>query len=183
MYDITQLTMITVRRLPLSDQIIVLGADGKIAEQGHFNDLRSQEGFVNKIMLQPELLRSRSNETDMTEDSPTRATKGGAKALQGPTLSDATDLTRRLGDISVYKYYLRAIGWKIVVLDASWGVLFALGSNFPRELTYHILFLKLTPLGLWLTWYSNGTVTSLPLFASIYAVTAIVTMFSVAMFL
>ncbi|TVY44829.1 ABC transporter, partial [Lachnellula subtilissima] len=106
-----------VRHLPLSDQIIVLGADGKIAEQGSFKQLRSQDGFVNKIILQPELLQSKENQKISANASSNQPLGAAPKALRGPTASDTADLSRRIGDISVYKYYLHAIGWKNVTIS------------------------------------------------------------------
>ncbi|TVY88460.1 ABC transporter [Lachnellula willkommii] len=157
-----------VRHLPLSNQIIVLGADGKIAEQGSFEELRSQDGFVNRIILQPELLQSKESEKVSANASSSQPLEAGPKTLRGPTASDAADLSRRIGDISVYKYYLRAIGWKNVTVSIVASVVYTFCSIFPP---------------LWLTWYANGTVSGLPLFISIYAVSAIIALCAIVLVL
>ncbi|TVY29246.1 ABC transporter [Lachnellula hyalina] len=157
-----------VRHLPLSDQIIVLGADGNIAEQGTFKQLRSQDGFVNKIILSPELLQSKENQKISANPSSNQPSGAAPKSLRGPTASDTADLSRRIGDISVYKYYLHAIGWKNVTVSIVTSVIYMFCTIFPP---------------LWLTWYANGTVSSLPLFISIYAVSAVIALCAIALVL
>jgi len=127
------LIIFAVRHLPLSDHIIVLGVDGKIAEQGNFEDLRQQNGFVNKIILKPELLHSNADKIEQTEFSTKAPSPSTSKALRGPTASDADDLSRRIGDTAVYKYYLRAIGWKIALVNGTGAFIYMLSATFPRE--------------------------------------------------
>ena len=132
MVESRHLILSAVRHLPLSNQIIVLSAGGKIAEQGSFEQLRSQDGFVNKVILQPELLQSKDEivPTNASSNEPLRA---APKALRGPTASDAADLNRRIGDISVYKYYLNAIGWKSATISIITSVVNMFGARFPRK--------------------------------------------------
>jgi ATP-binding cassette subfamily C (CFTR/MRP) protein 1 len=119
--------------LPLADNILVLDKDGKVVEQGTFDYLRSRDGFVSKLMLHPELLKSgsRSDNTENTlQKMPAAAV---AKVLPGPSANDAADLARQTGDISVYKYYLKSIGWKIGLANGIGSFVLMLGTKSPRE--------------------------------------------------
>lgn len=126
------LIMSAVRHLPLSDHIIVLGSDGRTSEQGSFDNLRSKDGFVSKIIRSPEILQSKPDGAQRSEIVSKPRAPPTARNLQGPTANDAADLNRRIGDTSVYKYYLRAIGWKIALVNVSGAVVWMLGANFPR---------------------------------------------------
>lgn len=121
--------------MPLADNILVLDKGGKVAEQGTFEYLRSRDGFVSKLMLPPELLESasRSDEKENTSQKVPAAAAAVAKVLRGPSANDAADLARQTGDISVYKYYLKSIGWKIGLANAIGSFVFMLGTKSPRE--------------------------------------------------
>ena len=122
-----------VRHLSLADKIIVLGSDGRIAEQGTFESLRSQNGFVSKLLLHPELLESTSSEANAGRESNSKQATTIPKALRGPSDNDVADLTRRIGDISVYKYYLRSIGSRIVLIGVASSFVWMLCQAFPRK--------------------------------------------------
>jgi ATP-binding cassette subfamily C (CFTR/MRP) protein 1 len=120
--------------LPLADKVVVLGSDGSILEQGTFEDLRSQDGFISKLLLHPELLLSNTN-TRVGDDieSKKKLTVPDNKPIRSATVNDTADLTRRIGDLSVYKYYLKAIGWKIALTIASACIVSSLATTFPRK--------------------------------------------------
>jgi ATP-binding cassette, subfamily C (CFTR/MRP), member 1 len=120
---------IVVRHLPLADNIIVLDPSGRISEQGSFVYLRQKDGFVSKLMLQPGLL-----EQSHSKRSSESAQKGHAvlKIFQGPTANDVADRTRRIGDVSVYKYYMAAIGWKLGLWSVVLLALHTVTLKFPR---------------------------------------------------
>lgn len=123
-------TYILVRHLPQADQIIVLDVDGHISQQGKFDDLRIQGGFVSSLVL-PDM------PTEERKTSPKDAAKRKPlpKVLQGPSANDIADLTRRTGDISLYRYYFASIGWKISLALLLTVCLNTLGSSFPRKLS------------------------------------------------
>jgi ATP-binding cassette subfamily C (CFTR/MRP) protein 1 len=120
---------IAVRHLPLADNIIVLDPRGCISEQGSFVYLRQKDGFVRKVMRQPELL-----EQSHSKRSSESAQKGHAvpKIFPGPTANDVADRTRRIGDVSVYKYYMATIGWKIGLWSVVLLALYTVTLKFPR---------------------------------------------------
>jgi ATP-binding cassette, subfamily C (CFTR/MRP), member 1 len=122
---------LVVQHLPLADNIIVLDNNGKTSEQGTFDQLRASDGFVAKLVLHPEILDSdpRSIPTEDTISGYESATI--IKAFQGPSANDMADLARQTGDISVYKYYLKSIGWKIAMVNAMGSTVYILGKTFP----------------------------------------------------
>jgi hypothetical protein len=164
----------------MADNIVVLGADGKVAEQGTYEYLRSQGGFVSNILLHPELLQSKANiaaddavEASKSSQAPTQV------AAKGPSANDVADLTRQIGDTAVYMYYLRSIGWKLALGNISCSCLFAVSLRFPGKWNpNHRLWGITDNSALWLNFYVDGTVTSLPLFAAMFAVSAIVALAS-----
>ncbi|KAK1961243.1 ABC transporter [Colletotrichum sublineola] len=128
-----------VSLLPHADHIIVLGLDGRTAEMGTFEQLREQSPYVKSLMLQHagvekplssmERLK-KSNETATTEDDK------GDRLLAGEddcmVTEPADDLTRRLGDTSIYKYLASHIGlWRVLVfiaLTCGWAVFSTIGT-------------------------------------------------------
>lgn len=129
-----------VRHLSLADKIIVLGLDGRVSEQGTFSNLKSQNGFVSQLLDRPELLHTTAN-IDMIEQNisgPIKST-AASKVLRGPSTHDVQDLTRQIGDMSVYKYYLKSIGWKLAIVNMTACFVWALSVSFPCKccLTSH----------------------------------------------
>lgn len=126
----------TVRHLSLADKVIVLGTDGRIAEQGTFDNLKTQDGFVSRLLVNPELLQSKSNDDPSANNGLDPKAKLAAeipKALRGPTNTDVEDLTRQIGDVSVYKYYLKSISWKLGLINVTGCLIWALADSFPCE--------------------------------------------------
>lgn len=129
--------LFTVRHLSLADNVIVIGTDGCIAEQGAFEVLRSHDGFVSKLLLHPELLESKIGADtggNNNTESKTKPSSTAPKPIRGGAIvNDATDLTRRIGDLSVYKYYLKSIGWKLVLVNTAACVISTIAQLFPRK--------------------------------------------------
>ena len=73
---------------------MVLGTDGKIAQQGTYDTLRSQSGYIRSIILKtPEHLGPSSEAASQPLPN---------KLLKGPSDDDVKDLGRKTGDIAVY---------------------------------------------------------------------------------
>lgn len=126
-----------MRHLSLADNIVVLGSNGTIEEQGPFETLRSQNGFVSRLLVHPELLQSKSqSDVGAKEDveARTQTPPTVPAALRGPSANDMSDLARRIGDFSVYKYYLRAIGWKFALINVTACFVFNMWEAFPCKL-------------------------------------------------
>ncbi|KUJ06202.1 P-loop containing nucleoside triphosphate hydrolase protein [Mollisia scopiformis] len=99
------MTSSSCKRLPSADHIIVLGDDGKIAQQGSFSELNSQSGYVQSLNIS--LLESGSKPRD---DSGTQK-QNSDLALLRPSETSIDDMSRRTGDTSVYLFYIKAVGW------------------------------------------------------------------------
>lgn len=72
-----------------------------------------------------------------SKDTAGQASKPLPTGVAGPTENDIEELNRRTGDVSLYKYYAIALGWKI-----SLGLIIAIFYNavagvFPRQLSIH----------------------------------------------
>jgi hypothetical protein len=128
-----------VRHLSIADNIIVLDANGHISEQGSFESLRSKDGFVSKVILHPDIL-DQSSSTRLSEGESATKASTIPRILQGTTANDVADLTRRIGDIAVYKYYLAAIGWKLGWSVTVMSFIYMLAQKFPR--TFSVLSLS-----------------------------------------
>ncbi|KAH8665276.1 putative ABC multidrug transporter [Tricladium varicosporioides] len=97
------MTTNNIQRLPYSDHIIVLGEDGKLAEQGSFFELNSRKGYVQKLEITN--FNSRTSKT----------VKGALP--EEPLANPANEIPReegdrRTGDTTVYFYYVKTMGFK-----------------------------------------------------------------------
>jgi len=109
----------------------VLGSQGNVIEQGTFDHLRSLDGFVSKLLIHPELLTPDNNSILDEKNIPKAADATNPGIPKARAANDAADLTRQIGDTSVYIYYFRSIGWKISLVNVASSFVFALGTKFP----------------------------------------------------
>lgn len=81
--------------MPIADHIIVIDDKGNIAEQGTWDALRQEAGYINKVVLK---------EKDDSEHKPRdRAeAKDRIKVVAEPPDAAAQDAARKTGDISLY---------------------------------------------------------------------------------
>ena len=113
----------STRHFALANYILVLSADGHISQQGSYEELRAQPGFISSAMHEP---------TPEDEQNGTSSNSKVLKELKGPSEEEALDLARKTGDISVYKYYLQSIPlvWSLLFFGSCVG--FAFCFNFPQ---------------------------------------------------
>ncbi|KAH6876442.1 P-loop containing nucleoside triphosphate hydrolase protein [Thelonectria olida] len=95
------------KRLPYADHIISLDGTGRGCEEGSFDKLTSSGGYVSRSLV---------SSADWTyAQTPAAPTESSADALgnsEVALLEDAEDgAGRRTGDVAIYTYYIRAIGW------------------------------------------------------------------------
>jgi len=118
-----------VKHLPLADNILVLGADGGMIERGAFQELRGRNlELINSVMNQEP---QPSTDDDVADSQDGHGHKIPVAVKVNPTSDN--EMTRRIGDLSVYNYYLKSIGWRIAVANAVTALIWTLGSNFPRK--------------------------------------------------
>jgi ATP-binding cassette subfamily C (CFTR/MRP) protein 1 len=124
-----QILINVVRHLRDADNIIVLSDTGTILQQGSFQTLNLQDGYVQNL-----LLNSDTNES--SSKSPSAATEEIERndhVAKVKITEQDQDLLRKTGDSTLYKYYLKSVGWKdgISILLLSIGAQFCV--YFPRE--------------------------------------------------
>ncbi|KAH7407958.1 ABC multidrug transporter [Cadophora sp. MPI-SDFR-AT-0126] len=104
----TMITSSSAKRLPYSDHIIILSSGGQVAEQGNFKELSVSGGYVSSFELPP---------PDWNYEPP-RLVKGILKKqltespLPSSQLQSSPEKSnRQTGDVAVYLYYVKAVGW------------------------------------------------------------------------
>lgn len=115
----------TVRHLPLADQIVVLGTDGAVVQQGTYESLSSHEGLVSTALDQP----CQTNESPQMESNKLMV----KKAVKGPSKEEEMDLTRKTGDFAIYAYYFRSIGWTLSLGMFGTQIALTFAWSFPGE--------------------------------------------------
>lgn len=111
--------------LTQADHIVILD-EGRIAEQGSFEKLISSEGYLRDFKPRGVPFEITDSSDDVVETSPN-------KPAAAPDKIDTAqqDLARKTGDMSVYSYYFKSIGWPLMFLIVLSEVGFAFGTKFP----------------------------------------------------
>ncbi|KAH1388703.1 hypothetical protein KXV50_009048 [Aspergillus fumigatus] len=143
----------SVRHLPTADYIIAL-ENGSIAEQGTFVHLSTRAGYVQRLEvgLKPE------GEDTNADDEPGPCpklfegqTRTGKKldpaitvnSTQSSTLNASAEAgARQVGDATVYKVYIKSMGWFVAACSLFFAALWGLFTNYPT---------------IWLTYWSDAT--------------------------
>jgi ATP-binding cassette subfamily C (CFTR/MRP) protein 1 len=124
-----------VRHLPSADHIIALSQDGRIAEQGTFDDLAFLGGYVQSL----EVVKKSSDNTPLDSSSVLSATKeeeessaAGARTPP-PAMWSATDEhSRKTRDWTVYKHYAESMKPITLLSFLLVGVALGFFFNFPQ---------------------------------------------------
>lgn len=114
------LTSSSTKRLPFADHIIVLNDKGQIAEQGSFSELNVGSGYLSSLDLPPAEWRVRS-QGPLTLDHLLVAAPEDYLPMVPHTKEMVEDpdsefeANKRTGDLSIYAYYAKSVGWIAVV--------------------------------------------------------------------
>lgn len=87
--------MSIAQHLPLADHIIVLDGKGNIAEQGTWQDLRAEAGYISKIVM------SKKEEGEGNARDRGEARDKIQSTSEEPN-SNAQDIARKTGDTTLY---------------------------------------------------------------------------------
>ncbi|KAL6705718.1 hypothetical protein ACN47E_006507 [Coniothyrium glycines] len=119
----------SAKRLPYCDHIVALGAEGTIAEQGTFEKLNVLGGYVSSFDLAPPDW-DYSPEKNVYEAPPryTERQISSSKVVEDDLQADAN---RRTGDVAIYLYYIRSVGWIPTLIFMVSIVIFIFGISFP----------------------------------------------------
>lgn len=125
----------SIRHLQAADYIIALG-DGGISEQGTFDRLMASDGYVHRLGLKASSESETASERSINEtsaSSPVDKIKA-AKVVVSPN----PDASRQVGDGTVYKQYMKSMGWLLagsaVFFSCLWGFFlnFSTICKYPR---------------------------------------------------
>ncbi|KAI7976679.1 hypothetical protein EIK77_009910 [Talaromyces pinophilus] len=111
--------------LSLADEVVVLDSQGCVVQQGPFQPMRLTDEIIEPAQF------------DLPGDSD-KNTPPSKKELTVPKLLTPeiiSDMSRQTGDIAVYSYYLKAIGWPLVLGACVIILIYTFAANFPRELS------------------------------------------------
>jgi len=127
----------SVKRLPYADHIVVLDPTGRIIEQGSFSALNKTGGYVSSFGLgSPDW----EYKTKRFSESPSYSTidslEKEKEALEPEPVHRETG-----GDLSIYTYYINAIGWGPAMIFIVAMAVFVFGLSFPS---------------IWLKWWARS---------------------------
>ncbi|PLB55396.1 putative ABC transporter [Aspergillus steynii IBT 23096] len=134
----------SVRHLPAADYIVAL-EHSRVAEQGTFVDLSTRPGYVQRL----EVGLKQEGENAATEPGPSPGQQG--ETGTGEKLEPANDISpmapavaaaRQVGDTTVYKLYIKSMGWFVAACSLFFAALWGLFTNYPT---------------VWLTSWSDAT--------------------------
>ncbi|KAF4152717.1 hypothetical protein CNMCM6069_001775 [Aspergillus lentulus] len=142
----------SVRHLPTADYIIAL-ENGSVAEQGTFAHLSTRAGYVQRLEVG---LKQEGDDTT-ADDKPGPCSKhedqtGVGKKLEPAIIVNSTQSStpiapavaaaRQVGDATVYKLYIKSMGWFVAACSLLFAALWGLFTNYPT---------------IWLTYWSDAT--------------------------
>lgn len=122
----------SVSHLPLADYIIALGGN-TIIEQGSFDKLMSSQGYVQQLRswkLSPSKTLAEPTQPKHTQQEPKVSALYKATS-RASSLTTKSRAARQNGDATVYKHYLKAMGWILATLGIFFAALWGFFTNFP----------------------------------------------------
>ena len=126
-------------RLPYADHIVVLGDNGHVLEQGSFEELNTGGGYVSSLNLRTANWSSEPRSA-LPEDFKPLITDSTGISTATPTVSEA-DMNRQSGDLSIYLYYIRSVGWPATTIFVAAITVYVFCYTFPS---------------IWLKWWADA---------------------------
>jgi ATP-binding cassette subfamily C (CFTR/MRP) protein 1 len=114
-----------VHRFSQADHIITLGSDGTIVEQGTFDELRQQGGYVSNLTRRGERIVSKQGER--------HAIKGFKQSLVYSKMEAKIEKENAVGDTTIYSYYIGTFGWLRWLGFCFFCGLYGFGTAFPSK--------------------------------------------------
>jgi ABC-type multidrug transport system fused ATPase/permease subunit len=146
----------SIKHLAAADYIIALSADGTISEQGKYEDLLANEGYVFSLSRKSYIGGDNESGSESAQEPKDQNTASVSETSRGQRLEkskrtkEATtkkadpvnDQSRQKGDFSVYSYYFSMAGYWLLVPFIAFPVIFGFFLSFSN---------------VWLTYWSNYT--------------------------
>jgi hypothetical protein len=131
-----------VRHLHSADYIIALGQQSTVVEQGTFAELESMDGYIKSLAI-----AAAKKDQEKTTDKEDENESSSRTVAAPPQTSSEGDDARRLGDLSVYNYYRKAVTWSRLLVFVGLEAMFVPAYRFirkslPRTLALMLILLK-----------------------------------------
>ncbi|KAL7796349.1 P-loop containing nucleoside triphosphate hydrolase protein [Trichoderma afarasin] len=129
----------SVRHLSAADYVIVLG-DGIVSEQGTFDKLIANQGYLQRLGLKRSSANSTRPERSVPKENVQEPTVEEIRTTI-PTLHTTpnADASRQVGDRTVYKHYMMNMGWPVAASALFFATLWGFLLNFSTIwLTYWV---------------------------------------------
>ncbi|KAJ5513392.1 hypothetical protein N7463_002944 [Penicillium fimorum] len=142
----------SIRHLQAADYVIALEG-GRINEQGTFNALMAGDGYVHRLGLKgPE---SETTSGELSVENSAQESSSPVDKIKEAKLPVAPnmDASRQVGDGTVYKQYIKSMGWLLAGSAVSFAVLWGFFLNFST---------------IWLTYWVNDVKSQPPAHSSAY---------------
>jgi ATP-binding cassette, subfamily C (CFTR/MRP), member 1 len=122
----------SAKRVPYADHIIALSSTGRVIEQGNYPDLCALGGYISSFSLPNADWNSRLESPSTEKPTYTYV----APDLDKPSDDLQAEASRQTGDMSIYLYYIGAIGWwpTIIFMLAITAFVFCL--SFPSKILF-----------------------------------------------
>ena len=138
----------TAKRLPYSDHIMCLDTKGEITAQGTFAELNSAGGYVSSFSLpRADWTYTRESDDEIIQidldKSPvgmpiiqSRESGSGVSLTSSETAcpregEEEDGTSRRTGDVQVYMYYVKSVGWFATLVFVFSIIGFVFCTSFP----------------------------------------------------
>ncbi|KAF8849622.1 putative multidrug resistance protein MDR [Acephala macrosclerotiorum] len=142
------LTTHAVSLLPSSDCIIVLDKTGGIEQSGSLSHLQASDGYIKELALQARLSPAAENEHQEQPEIPTTDSE------ISPMSAEEDAWKRQLGDLSLYRFYLKSVGTLFAVVFVFLAIAYIFISRMPQ---------------IWLRiWTERGTNTDREIYSGAY---------------
>ncbi|KAH6855473.1 ABC transporter [Chaetomium sp. MPI-CAGE-AT-0009] len=136
----------SVKRLPFSDHIVCISPNGEIDSQGTFTELDAAGGYVSSFSLpRPDWTYTPENDDQILpvdlvkgqEDVAITQRKGSTSTASlssddtACTVTAEDKMNRRTGDVQIYIYYIKSVGWWATLIFAVAVIGFVFCLSFP----------------------------------------------------
>ncbi|KAH6623990.1 ABC transporter [Chaetomium sp. MPI-SDFR-AT-0129] len=138
----------SVKRLPYTDHIVCISANGEIDSQGTFAELNSAGGYVSSFCLpqanwvyvpesddqtmQLDLLKTPEKAVTIIQQvKEGESTESLASSDTACPVEGEDGMSRRTGDVQVYFYYIKTVGWWATLLFVLSITAFVFCMSFP----------------------------------------------------
>ena len=117
-----------------------MGTDGKITEQGTFKQLDAAGGYVSNFNLPPPdwayipLHGSLTDQKTLAD-----SVRPGADMTKLVDLEE-DDASRRMGDLSIYLYYVQSIGWTPTIIFIAAITVYIFCVSFPSKSSIPLIY-------------------------------------------